>query len=271
MTLSYPNRQQLIIASFPRSGNSWTARLFGSILNAPVTGAYNAVPLAQEGLDRDGPYVVRQLHIKPSYNESAPTALESGWQFSIPLWKTERIIHVVRDPRDVCVSVHHYWKRDSLTETIDAVALGLHPLVGIGGWINYEKLWTDVENKLVAPLFANYTTIFYENLLDAPYETLSNALEDLDLPIYPDVIDAAIEEQSFAHKKAQISRDGDSRPYGKEVQLTHMRKGISGDWRNEFTLEQRQLVHKHFQFWLEYYNYEDNSDWVKENKEDTDD
>ena len=265
MNLSYPNRQQILIAGYPRSGNTYVARLLGSILNAPVTGAYNAVPLAQEGLDRDGPYVVRQLHIKPSHNPNAPTALESGWQFSIPLWANERIIHVVRDPRDVCVSVHFYWKRDNLTETINAVALGQHPLVGLGSWPNYEQQWTDVENKLTALFFTNYTTIFYESLLDDPYETLSNTLENLYLSIYPDAINTAIEEQSFAHKKAQIARDGDSRPYGKATQLTHMRKGIAGDWRNEFSHQDRILAHKHFQPWLEYYRYEDNSDWVKEN------
>jgi len=267
MKLSYPNRQQLLIAGYPRSGNSWTARLLGSILNAPVTGAY-ATSLAQEGLDRDGPYVVRQLHIKPSYNTSATTVLESERLFSIPLWKTERIIHVVRDPRDVCVSVHFNWKRDNLTETINAVALGQHPLVGLGSWPNHEQQWLDVEDKFPPQLFTNYTTVFYENLLENPYDTLCKALEDLDLPISRSLIRAAIEEQSFAHKKAQIARDGDSRPYGKAVQLTHMRKGIAGDWRNYLTPSQRQLAHDHFQPWLELYGYERNSRWVNENGRD---
>jgi len=27
-------------------------------------------------------------------------------------------------------------------------------------------------------------------------------------------------------------RDGDKRPYGKDIQLHHLRKGIVGDWRN---------------------------------------
>ena len=87
--------------------------------------------------------------------------------------------------------------------------------------------------------------------------------------LYPDRINAAIEEQSFARKKAQVSRDGDSRPYGKAIQLTHMRKGISGDWRNEFSRQDRILAHKYFQPWLEYYGYERNSDWVNENEGDS--
>ena len=262
MPLSYPNRQQILINGWPRSGNSWTAQLIGSILNAPVTGAYNAVPLSQEGLERDSPYVVRQLHIKPTYNQESTVALESGWSFSIPLWTNERLIHIVRDPRDVCVSAHFYWKRESLTETINAIANGLHPFIGVGSWPNYEQQWTDVENNLPDG-DTRYTTLHYEDLLEYPYEVLGGALDDLGhLPYTHDAIANALNEQSFAHKKEQISRDGDSRPYGKEIQLTHLRKGISGDWRNEFTFSQRELAHSLFQPWLEYYSYERNSDWL---------
>ena len=44
------------IVSYPRSGNTWLSRILGDLLDSPVTGIFDARPLAEEGLDRQGEF-----------------------------------------------------------------------------------------------------------------------------------------------------------------------------------------------------------------------
>jgi hypothetical protein len=52
-------------------------------------------------------------------------------------------------------------------------------------------------------------------------------------------------EESPVVKRMQIQKDGDSRPYGKDEQLRHLRNCKVGDWKNHFTLSAAKYVHDH--------------------------
>jgi len=257
--LSYPNREQVLIVGAPRSGNTYLARLMGELLDSPVTGVYNAVPLAQEGLERTGPYVVRQLHLRPLIIEDAQIALHAGYKFALNRWTTERVIHILRDPRDVAISAYHYWKRPSVLSTIHSMIDGALPFGGIGPWTAFVDRWEKVylseqtEHKIVWTSF--------EHLINYPNAELERIFYKLSLPTSAS-IDAALSNQSLATKRAQIQRDGDSRPYGKAIQLTHLRKGIVGDWRNHFDAECKRVAHAAWQTHLLYYDYEKDSSWM---------
>lgn len=257
--LSFQDRKQVIIVGAPRSGNTWCARLLGDAFNAPVTGAYNATPLAQEGLDRDGDYVVRQLHLKPVIDISAERALVSGWQFAINKWTTEQIIHIIRDPRDVAVSAYYYWKRPSVLNTIQSMIDGTLPFQGIGPWTTYVDAWLDIQ------LDRNYggriNTVFYEDLLHNTKSVLKDLLYILKAPRDID-LDAVITRQALSTKRTQVEHDGDARPYGKAIQLHHLRKGIAGDWHNHFDHACVELAYTHWQPYLLQFNYERDDTWT---------
>ena len=260
LQLSYPNRQQVLVVGYPRSGNTHLARLLGDILNAPVTGAYNATPLAQEGLDRNGPYVVRQLHLRPLQCEVDGPALRTGWCFCENLWKDERIVQILRDPRDIAVSAFHYWERPSINDTLKSMISGLHPLKACGPWSKYIDAWIDVSER--SPLHS-ITTAFYEDLINAPAEALTRVLTHLNIEgISHEDIERAIERQSFSAKRKQVELDGNERPYGSTIQLKHMRKGIIGDWRNHFTRLDCELAAANWQAQLQRFRYEPDVSWI---------
>jgi hypothetical protein len=226
---------EIIVVGFPKSGNTWLSRLLGELCQCPVTGIGSAHPIAEEGLDRDSTNVVRQLHLKPTsiYGDDRPpnvweSAVDNAYWFGTELWDPEEtiIIHVIRDPRDIAVSIRHYWQRDSLAEAIEAMVFGHHPLKTHGPWAEYIKRWL--------PL-VDVHWVKFEQLVKDPYKVLTNLCVTANLPNFI-ACDIAIKRQSFQATKARIAKEGNDMPYGREVQDRNLRKGVAGDWVNHWTM-----------------------------------
>lgn len=245
----------IIVAGYPRSGNTWLSRLLGEVLQAPVTGWRNAVPLAREGLDRASSITVRQLHVKPCYEFEAKEALLSAYAFATNARTTQYIVHIMRDPRDVAVSVKFYWELDSFADALECVATGAQPLAGVGVWKTFNALWFAVNE-----LWVLHTT--YESLHSAPESTLRDLTSQMGVsPSVP--VKNAVDAQEIGFKRKLIaSEPGDARPYGSTIQLKHLRKGIVGDWRTQFSQAERELAFAYFQDELLHYGYEEDDAWL---------
>lgn len=241
----------ILIVGYPKSGNTWLSRLVGDALNSPVTGMHNARPLCEEGLDRTGKFVVRQLHLKPIYREINPKeAVPNANTFNIYGYKGEKILHIIRDPRDVTVSVMHYWHMDTIREAFDAITRGISPLMGAGTWANFVDAWHVTQETYPIDIMQ----VKYEYLLEHADKVLDDfvrllGIEDAD-------IDGAVERQSFETRRKQIETTSQSFNYGKEIQLLNMRKGIAGDWKMFFD---EDLLEKAIHMWslqMRRYGYE---------------
>lgn len=251
---------EIIVAGYPKSGNTWLSRLLGELCQCPVTGIGAAHPIAEEGLDRDSTNVVRQLHLKPTsiYGADRPpnkweTAVDNAYWLGVELWDPEaiKIIHIIRDPRDIAVSVQHYWQRDELWQAAESMVFGRHPLKTHGQWRAYVKRWMPVNGV---------HWVKYEQLVKDPIKTLSDLAVKADLPNVVSV-DIAVERQSFAATKARIARDGNDLPYGKEVQDRNLRKGVAGDWVNHWTIDVGQWVDFYWRDILASFGWEKDPEW----------
>lgn len=135
----------VIIVGFPKSGNTWLARLMGDALNRPIRGTKDAKPLAAEGEERgDARGIVRQLHLAPhdDIDESRyPGFVASPWAINPKYHSGEKIVHIIRDPRDVAIAIDAYWVLNDLNKVItEVMAHGEHPLWGFG-WEEYINAW----------------------------------------------------------------------------------------------------------------------------------
>ena len=251
---------EIVVTGFPKSGSTWLARLLGELCQCPVTGVGSAHPIAEEGQDRESDNVVRQLHLKPTsiYGTDRPpnvweSAVDNAWWFGEELWNKEetRIIHIIRDPRDVAVSVYFYWQRDELWEAVEAMVFSKHPLKAHGSWASYVKRWMPIEGV---------HWVKYGALNADPIGVLSDLAVEADLPnVIP--VAAAVKAQSFRATKERIARNGDNLPYGKEVQDRNLRKGIVGDWRNHWTMDLGQWADFYWKELLFDFGWERDRDW----------
>jgi Sulfotransferase family len=171
-----------------------------------------------------------------------------------------RIVHIVRDGRDVAVSaMHHWWRlaKDqpegvfALTqeeiETRDAYLRDREGFLAGGRSIfTAERLdqlarrWSYRVGKArrdgTALYGERYLEIRYEDLLHDTPETLRRVLGLLRARRGDGVIDHCIRATSFE----RVSK----RRRGEEDPGSHFRKGVAGDWRDVFTERDREIYEK---------------------------
>lgn len=249
-------KQPIYVVGYPRSGNTWLSRLLGDVLNSPVEGYLNAKPLATEGQDRDGKYVVRQLHLKP-HDGSESDPMLTAWSLNINKWNGDPIVYIMRDPRDVCVSAMFYWDISTIEKAVNAVGGGLWPLTGVGKWTAFVDMWD------VFPFGMHVVT--YEQLHGNPFKEINSIVKDyLGEHCSGELVRACVSRQSFSEKKATIEHEnGVDRPYGKEAQLKHLRHGKVGDWKTYFTSSATRYAYQHFHNHLIKFGYEPGKGWLE--------
>lgn len=209
---------EITVCGYPRSGNCWIARLLGEALDFKVVGIRGGKDsIAAEGFERTNPGYVKQAHLWPGKSGHLRVNLDES--------NGHIFLHVVRDPRDIAISMSHYWEK-SIDEALDQMIDGPGPL-DLPPWITYVESW-----------FEYYVSILrYEDFHKDTEDSLRQALEFLKLEPQKDLAEV-VEHQSFAVKKAEMGRRGNRYPFGKVAQLKHLRSGKAGEWEDVFSDEQ---------------------------------
>lgn len=203
------DRENIFIVGFPRSGNTWVARLLGDILDSPVKARGNEIAIADEGFGRSGKYIIRQEH--------------SDYEiFS----EKDKIILVIRDPRDTIVSAKHYWEFDSIENAANCVIYGKWPTPQGSGWTYFYYNWLQNTEKI-------NVLVKYEDLHKDTEQQIKKILKGLGVSSVKN-IKKAVNRQEFSVRKQKAKIQGHKMPHGYNVQNKTLRKGIVGDWKNYF-------------------------------------
>lgn len=236
-------RKTIFISSYPKSGSTWATRLLADILDSPSGGCMpseDSKEVATEGQDRPGPYIVRKGHFVLIDDDTGPVVP----RLHRLAWRQlagERIVFLVRDPRDICVSGAWHW-RQTPEKFLDRMIKG--DVARCGRWDEYCDKWM---TKL--DFDENFTALVYESLLANPIQCIPRVLSDLDILWNHKIVYTVVKRQSFATRKAQIGNDP------KELRRNNMRKGIVGDWRNHFTPEMNDKIWDEFGWMMERLGY----------------
>src|SRR6056297_564086 len=98
------SRQIVIASGYPKSGNTWLTRLTAQLIGCPVKGFWTQPQNkdhAIEGTERVSEYrCFKSHHTYQSLEESFTTFGN----------RTEKVIYIVRDPRDVAISATFFFK-----------------------------------------------------------------------------------------------------------------------------------------------------------------
>lgn len=237
----------VIVVGFPKSGTTWTSRILGDVLNSPVRGFGESVPLAREGENRTGEYTIYQNHLALTKRDMG-CLVPDMLTLSEPRWNGQHIIHIVRDPRDVTISAQHYWGIATLEEALECVYHGNHPVSM--RYTNFIKSWLDTTLPVIQ--------VRYEDLVKDTFGTISAILQQCEIDVDDQTIRLAVERQSFFVRKDELLGSKDTYPYSSGIQSKNLRKGLAGDWVNVFTPELKVKAEGYFGDLLDTLGYEHN-------------
>ncbi|XP_060029134.1 sulfotransferase 2A1-like isoform X2 [Erinaceus europaeus] len=158
-----------------------------------------------------------------------------------------KIIHLIRDPRDVLVSGYFFSKIFSYTEPSASLQVHferfLQGNVSYGSWFEHTRGWMTMRGK------ENYLMLSYEELRRDTRSTIEKICQFLGKTLEPEELNSVLKHSSF-----QAMRENKMSNYtladGVFVNLKNgsfLRKGISGDWRNHLTVAQAEAFDRAFQ------------------------
>ena len=237
-------RQVIYVSSWPKSGSTWLTRLLGDVLNSPTGGCMpeqDTKEVATEGQDRSGNYIVRKGHVVLVDNATGPV-VPAPHRLSWNQLTNEKIVFLVRAPRDICVSGAWHW-RCSIEVFMNRMIKG--DVARCGRWDEYISEWSKF--NLDWGENGNSIVIKYEDLLSVVYNEIRNILAYLGCGYNQVFVYEAVKRNRFDVRS--IGKDG------KELRRNNMRKGIAGDWKNHFTPQMNDRMWSEFGWMMEKLGY----------------
>lgn len=173
------------------------------------------------------------------------------------IYPDARVIHIVRDGRDVAISAMHHWWREAQDRAVrvfeltpeeleirDAYLEDREGFLASGRSIFTEERLSQLARRWnyrvgkahrdgTALYGERYLEIRYEDLLQNTSNSLRRILELLDARRDAGIIERCIRASSFERAS--------NRQQGEEDPRSFFRKGVAGDWRSVFTERDREI------------------------------
>uniref|UniRef100_A0A803TSK4 Sulfotransferase n=1 Tax=Anolis carolinensis TaxID=28377 RepID=A0A803TSK4_ANOCA len=162
-----------------------------------------------------------------------------------------KIIYVARNAKDVAVSYYFFYQMAKVhpepgtwDEFLQKFMAGD---VAFGSWYDHVKGWWDKRKE------QRILYLFYEDLKEDSRREIRKVLEFLERPIDEQLVEKIAHHTSFKEMRQNPMANYTSIP--KSI-MDHsispfMRKGITGDWKNHFTVAQNESFDAHYKRQME--------------------
>jgi Sulfotransferase domain len=243
----------VFLVSYFKSGNTWARFLLGNLLNPRR-------PVTFESIERTSPDIY-QFNYRDYRQLSSPRLIKSHECFD-PRYRT--VIYIVRDPRDVSISLYHFLRK--LGTIDDSFPLATYAsewfLQGkgtgrtwrehVGSWLLNPRIFPEIVGLKPASdsrpkldeLGAHgcgrrFLLLRYEDLLSNPYGSIARMAGFLNLNVGNEQLNYAVEQSSASSMRRLEQQDRD-----RWFMTQHTRKDIhfvrearAEQWRTELPRE----------------------------------
>lgn len=233
-----PKDGDVFVATYPRSGTTWTEQMVHLLVNKGEQGEQrltDAVPWLETLPHRPNGMLefLKTLPQRRLFTSHLPYPLMP------PLGDTTaKIVYVARNPKDVGISTYfHNQSKGGYEGTWEEhFQEFLNGDVGCGPYFDHVLPWWEASQKEERILFMKY-----EDMKQDHAGSVAKIASFLDLEVDSQLIDRVVTLSSFKSMTASETTNFDWIPQRAGVPK-HFRKGDIGDWRNHFSAEQSQQM-----------------------------
>ncbi|XP_062993504.1 sulfotransferase 2A1-like [Elgaria multicarinata webbii] len=232
--------------TYPKSGTTWMQEILTLIHNNGDPTQSQSVPSWERV-----PWIEQKTAAEFLENRPSPRLISSHLPLSLfPesfFTSQAKVIYTVRDPRDVCVSLYYYAKmssfleyRENFGEFIELFTAGK---ILFGSWFDHVKAWLTYKDQ------TNFLLLTYDELLKDLRGSVLHICQFLEKDLDASAVNSVVENASFEMMKGNkmVNYSLISEDIMNHKISPFLRKGISGDWKNHFTLEQSDAFRQLYQ------------------------
>jgi len=216
-------RTDVYVVSYPKCGRTWLRFMMGKALDEQYRlGAAN--PMAIGSMHHMHPSIPR---IRLTHELAHRTDASEPKQ----RYRDKVVVLLVRDPRDVVVSMYFEATKRRDLFSGDLSAFVRSPVGGLDAIIRYYNAWAEARD-----IPRRFCTVSYEDLHREPVTAIAGVFETLRVPVEHSVLEQAVAQGSFDKMRELERRDafGDARlrPANKaDPESFKTRKGQIGGYR----------------------------------------
>ncbi|XP_068099938.1 sulfotransferase 1 family member D1-like [Hyperolius riggenbachi] len=240
----------VMINTYPKSGTTWACEIVDLIFNAGDSkktdreAIYERVPFLELAMANMPPttQILDNMKGRRLIKSHLPAELvpKSFWENNC------KIIYVARNGKDVAVSYYHFHKTFSLFPDPGPWESFLERYmegeVAYGSWSDHVKSWWKIRQQ------SHVLFLFYEDMLQDPKHAIQQVADFLKQDLSHEALNEIQRKTSFQAMKENPLTNYSTFPNSIMDQSVtpFMRKGICGDWKNNFTVAQSERFDEYY-------------------------